>query len=164
LVASYLGIYKSIDGGASWVYTAEPARQEEQRQFGTGAFNSIIYTGTWTITPDPAASTIQFASTAQSGATATLAFLGSGVEWIGMKGPTGGTAQVLLDGAVAGTVNLQSASTEEQQTLWVKRGLACTAHTLTIKATPGTGLTVNLDALDVWQDTCPWASATRKSH
>jgi hypothetical protein len=157
--ASYLGLYKSTDGGTTWVYTAEPARQEEQRQFGSGAFSSIIYQGSWSIIQDPAASTAQYASTAQSGATATLTFLGSGAEWIGMKSPTGGSAQVLLDGVVDATVNLQAASTEEQQTLWVKRELPCAVHTVTINATPGAGQSVPLDAFDTWQDTCSWALA-----
>ena len=161
--ASYLGLYKSTDGGVTWTYTAEPARQEEQRQFGTGAFYSIIYTGTWNIVSDQAASTVQLASTTQSGATATLLFLGSGARWIGMKSPTGGTAQVLLDGTLSQTVNLQASSTEEQQTLWVKRDLACAPHTVTINATPGAGLSVNLDALDVWQDTCPWATVAKQA-
>lgn len=156
--ASYLGIYKSTDGGVTWIYTAEPARQEEQRQFGDGAFFTIVYQGSWTINSDAAASTIQLASTSQSGATASLTFLGSGARWIGTKGPTGGSAQVLLDGAVDSTVNLQSPASEEQQSLWEKRGLSCTVHTVTINAAPGAGQSVTLDALDVWQDTCAWAT------
>jgi hypothetical protein len=159
--ASYLGIYKSTDGGATWVYTAEPARQEEERQFGSGAFFSILYTGTWTITSDRKASTIQLASTTQSGATASLTFLGSGAAWIGKTSATGGTATVSLDGAVVATVNLESATTVEQQTLWTQRSLTCANHTVTITATPGAGQTVNLDALDVWQDTCAWAAPKR---
>jgi hypothetical protein len=162
-VATYLGIYKSTDGGSTWTYTAEPARQEEQRQFGSGAFYSIVYTGTWNIVADPAASTAQYISTPQSGATASLTFFGSGAEWVGKLSSTGGTAQVSLDGSVVATVNLQSATTQEQQALWVTRGLTCGPHTVTIKATPGSGQNVNLDSLDVWQDTCPWASATAKS-
>ena len=42
--------------------------------------------------------------------------------------------------------------------LWVKRGLAYSAHTLTIKALPAAGHSVNLDALDVWQDTCSYTT------
>ena len=33
--------------------------------------------------------------------TATLTFLGSGVRWIGLKIPAGGTAQIILDGALS---------------------------------------------------------------
>jgi hypothetical protein len=163
VAASYLGLYKSTDGGVTWIYLAEPARQEEQRQFGTGAFYSIIYTGTWNIVSDPAASTIQLASTTQSGATATLTFLGSGVEWIGKKSTTGGTAQVLLDGVVQTTVNLHATATEEQQQLWVTQNLVCAPHTIAINATPGANQNVNLDALDVWQNTCPWATAVKQT-
>jgi len=156
--ATYFGIYKSTDGGATWTYTAEPARQEEQRQFGSGAFYSIIYTGAWHIVADAGASSSQIISTPQAGATASLTFWGSGAEWVGRTSSTGGSAQVLLDGAMVATVNLQSATTQEQQALWVSRGWSCGPHTVTIKANPASGQNVNLDALDVWQDTCSWAA------
>jgi photosystem II stability/assembly factor-like uncharacterized protein len=157
-VATYLGIYKSTDGGTSWAYTGEPARQEEQRQFGSGAFYSIVYAGTWKTFPDLRGSTLQLISTSQSGATASLTFLGSGARWIGRRSAAGGNAQVLLDGSVVAAVNLQSSTTQEQQTLWVTQDLPCAPHTVTIKALPETGQAVNLDALDVWQDTCSWVT------
>jgi len=152
--ASYLGLYKSTDGGTTWVYTAEPARQEENRAFAPFTFNTIIYQGAWPLSKNSAYSTQQVASTTQSGASASLTFLGSGAEWIGTKGPTGGTAQVLVDGVLAATVSLHASQTLPQQTLWQERGLACGVHTITINATPTAGQTIVLDALDVWQDTC----------
>lgn len=158
-VATYLGIFKSTNAGATWTYTGEPGRQEEQRQFTNGAFFSIIYTGTWNIIQDSAASSNQLISSDQSGVTASLTFWGSGAEWLGKLSSSGGTAQVWLDGAVVAAVSLQSSTTQEQQPLWVQRGLTCGAHTVSIKATLGTGQNINLDSLDVWQDTCPWASS-----
>jgi photosystem II stability/assembly factor-like uncharacterized protein len=158
--ASYLGLYKSTDGGSTWVYTAEPARQEEERALPPEAFYSILFQGAWTINKMASASTSQLASTTQAGATANLTFLGSGLEWIGMKSPTSGSAQVLVDGVVNATVNLSASQSESQQTLWVQRGLTCGVHTVAINAMPGAGQSVTVDALDVWQDTCPWALAT----
>ena len=152
--ANYLGLYKSTNGGSSWTYMKEPARQEEQRQFGSGAFSSIIYTGTWNIVGDKGASTIQYASTSQTGATATLTFLGSGAEWIGLKSSTGGTATVTLDGTLDKTVNLQSSTKQEQASLWKKTGLPCAPHTVTITVTSAATLSVVLDAMNTWQDTC----------
>ena len=160
-VATYVGMYKSVDGGAHWTYGNEPARQEEEREFGAGAFSSIVYGGTWNIVGDKAASTEQYISTTQSGATATVSFLGSGIEWLGLKSPTGGTAQVTVDGGAPDTVSLQSATAQEQQNLWSKQGLACVPHTVVITASPGAGLSVNLDAIDTWQSTCPWANGVK---
>jgi photosystem II stability/assembly factor-like uncharacterized protein len=151
---SYFGLYKSTDGGDTWSYTREPGRQEEQRQFPPGAFNTILYQGSWPLTSDPAASTIQFAKTTDSGASASLTFQGSGAEWVGVKGPAGGTAQVFVDGTLSATVNLYAPATQEQATLWTLRGLTCGIHTVTINAQPGPNQQVTLDALDVWQDTC----------
>ena len=160
-VATYSGLYKSTNAGQTWTYTAEPARQEEQRQFGSGAFYSIVYTGTWNVVKDSSASSAQYISTPQAGATASLTFWGSGAEWVGRLSSTGGSAQVSLDGTVVATVNLQSSTTQDQQALWVTRGLACGPHTVTIKANPGSGQNVNLDALDVWQDTCVGAPGVK---
>jgi hypothetical protein len=161
-VATYFGIFKSTDAGLTWAYAGEPGRQEEQRQFANGAFFSIIYTGTWNILSDKAASSNQLISTDQPGATASLTFWGSGAEWLGKLSSTGGTAQVTLDGTVVATVNLNSSTTQEQQPIWVQRGLTCGAHTVTFKSTVGAAQNINLDSLDVWQDTCPWASAAIK--
>ena len=158
IVASYLGIYKSTDGGTTWIYTDEPARQEEERQVPPGPFFTIQYQPAWTIVHDAGASTVQLASTTQSGATARLTFMGSGAEWIGLKSPVGGTATVTLDGSVVATVSLQSSTNQEQQVLWHQRGLACGVHTVTITAQPAAGQGVNLDALDVWQNGCSFVA------
>jgi len=158
-VATYLGLYKSTDGGNTWVYTKEPARQEEERASGQQGFATITYTGNWSYTADSGASTIQLATTSQAGASASLTFLGSGVAYIGQKNPTGGIAQIMLDGVTQAMVNLNSTTTQEQQQLWGKDGLPCAAHTITINAMPASGQSVNLDALDLKQDTCPLATA-----
>lgn len=155
--ASYLGLYKSTNGGTTWSYTAEPGRQEEQRALPPEAFYSILYQGTWTVDRSSTASTEQLATTTQSGASASLTFLGSGLEWIGVKSPTSGSAQVFVDGVLNAMVNLNASQTLSQQTLWVQRGLPCGVHTITIVAAAGSGQSVTLDALDAWQDTCPWA-------
>jgi photosystem II stability/assembly factor-like uncharacterized protein len=147
--AGYGGIYKSTDGGSTWVYMAEPARLEEDRTF------TISYQGSWPISKAQAASTAQLAVTTQTGASATLKFMGSGARWIGMKGPQAGTASILLDGILDSTVVLTAPQNQMQQSLWLKRGLACGVHAVTIVASPESGQSVTLDALDTWQDTCP---------
>ena len=52
------------------------------------------------------------------GATATIAFKGSGMKWIGNKAPTYGRANVYVDGSFDRTVDLYSASPLYRRALW----------------------------------------------
>jgi photosystem II stability/assembly factor-like uncharacterized protein len=157
--ANYTGLYKSTDGGATWSYAAEPSREEEERQFPPGAFNTIIYQGAWQVISDPAASTMQYSGTSETGDSASFTFVGSGVDWIGMTSPSGGSAQVALDGVANATVDLNTPDVQEQQTLWGVRGLPCGPHTVTITANLTAGQSINLDAMNIWQDDCAFTNA-----
>jgi photosystem II stability/assembly factor-like uncharacterized protein len=159
--ASYNGIYKSTDGGSTWAYTGEPAREEDDRtsslpqSVGIDSPPSITYQGSWARTTVTQASSNAVTATSQPGATAILQFTGSSVRWLGSKGPQQGTASVQLDGVQYGPVNLKSAQALFQQPLWELHGLACGPHTLTITGTQQSGQIVTVDAFDIWQDTCP---------
>jgi hypothetical protein len=90
-----------------------------------------------------------------AGDQATFSFTGTSVSWIGWRGPQGGMARVLVDGALAAD-NLDTFAPTEgtQNVIFTRTGLAAGAHTLTIQATgtrnpasSGTGIAV--DAFDV---------------
>jgi hypothetical protein len=162
--ASYHGLFKSTDGGATWTYTAEPARIEESRSTAAIAGQpppTIVYQGLWSlISPQPPASTMASMSTAESQDTTVLNFTGSGVRWVSRTGPTQGSATIQLDGVSEGTVSLTAPVDQYQQTVWEQHGLACGPHTFTLTALPQSGQTVLLDAFDIWVDTCPFTSLT----
>ena len=72
-----------------------------------------------------------------AGARATLTFTGTGVTWIGAKGPQTGIANVFLDGAlVAGNLDTFSSTGEKiQAPIFTVTGLPETSHTLAVEVT-----------------------------
>ena len=68
------------------------------------------------------------------GAQATFTFTGTGISWIGARGPQIGIARVTLDG-VATLVDMYSAAEQIQAEVFAQKGLADTTHTLTIEVT-----------------------------
>ena len=113
------GLYKSKTGGSAWTYTAEPARIEESQSIiGNPPQQppTVTYQGAWTtVTATSTASTNTYISTTQSGSTAVLNFVGSGIHWIGSTGPQQGSASIQLDGIFEGTVSLNAPANLYQQ-------------------------------------------------
>ena len=92
--------------------------------------------------------------TQTAGATLTLPFRGTGVSWIGYRGPDAGIAQVRIDGGAASEVDLYSPIQTFQPIVFNAFGLADTNHTLTITATgrknpSSSAARVVVDAVDV---------------
>ncbi len=124
------------------------------------ASTALTYTGTWTHA-DPSASYTagDYDSTeswsTQAGATMSVTFTGTAVQWIGPKNNNGGIADVSIDGTDAGTVDTYAAAGKSfQQVLFTKSGLAAGSHTLTITVTgnqnPASSAdTVVVDAINV---------------
>ena len=119
--------------------------------------SSIAYSGTWDIfdCPDcePCSGT-DFKYSEEKGAEANFAFDGVGVKWIATKGKMMGKADVYLDSASMGSVNLYSPQFQYQQVVFEKAGLSPGRHTLAIKVPGGEKarskrLRVNIDAFDV---------------
>ena len=84
----------------------------------------------------------------------TVPFRGTGIEWVGYRGPDAGIAQVQVDGGAATTVDLYAANATYQPTVFSASGLADANHTLTITSTgtknaASSGTRVVVDALDV---------------
>lgn len=146
--ATYRGIFRSADAGSTWSYVSTVTRHEESA-VGASSGNQ------WRKVTVPMASSSQIVSSAVPLATFDFNFVGSGVRWIGGKGPRHGIAVVLLDGAPQALIDLYDPSVLLQQTLWEKTGLSDGEHSLTIRVT-GTqnplsiGKAVTIDAFDIW--------------
>ena len=70
-----------------------------------------------------------------TGAQATITFTGTGISWIGARGPQTGIARVTLDGVVAPPIDTYSSAEQIQAEVFTKQGLADTSHTLTVEVT-----------------------------
>jgi hypothetical protein len=70
-----------------------------------------------------------------TGAQASFTFTGTGISWIGARGPQTGIARVTLDGVVQPPVDTYSATEQIQAEVFAKKDLADTQHTLTIEVT-----------------------------
>lgn len=94
---------------------------------------------------------------------ATLTFTGTGVDWITVKAPNQGLAEVWVDGEAPVQVDLYAAANAYQQVVWSKRGLSNGTHTLNIRALgmnragdpAGSTTLVGIDAIDVFVEPEP---------
>lgn len=92
--------------------------------------------------------------TTTAGASVTVPFNGTGVNWIGYRGPDGGIANVQIDGGAATSVDTYSPTEKYQPVVFSAGGLADGNHTLTITATgsrnaASTNSRIVVDAIDV---------------
>lgn len=92
--------------------------------------------------------------TQAAGATLTLPFRGTGISWIGYRGPDAGIANVRIDGGAASEVDMYSPIATFQPIVFTAQGLADGDHTLTITATgrknaASSAARVIVDAFDV---------------
>ena len=111
----------------------------------------IAYGGTWVTFSGTGPSAGAYKRTCAAGSSATIAFKGTYLAWVGTKGTTLGKAKVSLDGGTAKTIDLAAATVSYQQKLWETGTLSDSAHTVTIRwdASNAAGLYVSLDAVDV---------------
>jgi len=92
--------------------------------------------------------------TQAAGQTLTLAFRGTGMSWIGYRGPDAGIAQVRIDNGPTSEVDMYSPIQAFQPIVFNAFGLADANHTLTITATgrknaASSAARVVVDAIDV---------------
>jgi hypothetical protein len=101
----------------------------------------------------------------EAGSTATLAFDGTGVRWVGVRDQWSGIADVYIDGAKYSTVDTYAASEQSRAVLFAASGLTPGSHTVRIEAT-GTrndssgGAWIWVDAFDVTSTPGPAPTAT----
>lgn len=87
------------------------------------------------------------------GAQATITFTGTGISWIGARGPQCGIARVFLDGAFVEDFDTYSPTEGPQHTDFSTSGLTAGTHTLTIQVIGKNPLSTDawtlIDAYDV---------------
>jgi hypothetical protein len=112
----------------------------------------IHYSGTWSAIAQPLASWGSYGRSSTPGASATVHFRGTRLDWIAVQGLTTGMADVYLDGVKQATIDLAAPASAYQVNAWSTGTLPEGAHMVEIvrspSSAPGTRLT--LDALDVW--------------
>jgi hypothetical protein len=115
----------------------------------------LTYAGAWDLqNGDRAWSGVAAAVSTEALARVTFSFTGTGVSWIGFRGPQAGRARVFLDGTRVATIDAYAAAEELQAVLYTKSGLIEGAHTLAIEVTgqkhhSATDNYIVVDAFDV---------------
>src|SRR3990170_2632870 len=110
---------------------------------------AVVRTGQWFSTTLHNPSGGRYIFSVETGATVTLTFTGTQATWIGPKYNTFGIADVYLDGAFQGSVDLYSSSLQSQQSLFTASGLSNTTHTLRIVVTGRKNSSSSDDAVGV---------------
>ncbi len=107
----------------------------------------IVKTGSWANYTSAASYMGTYGRSNTTGATATVWFSGTQIDWIAMTGTTTGTADVYVDGAKKATVNLASSPAKYQQNVWSSGPLSPGLHSFKIVNTSTKYVT--LDAVDI---------------
>lgn len=106
---------------------------------------SIIYRSSWGVARYPAYSGTRAKYATTTGASATIAFSGTGIAWFGPVGPTRGKARVYIDGRAVATVDLHRADFSPHRLLFA-RALSSGRHVFKIVVT-SSGKPVAIDDL-----------------
>jgi uncharacterized protein YkwD len=114
----------------------------------------LVYQGSWSTYSSSSYSGRSMRLTRASGASVTVSFTGTKLDWITMKGATSGKARVTVDGGTPILVDLYSRTTLLKQVVWTTGTLSQAAHTVKIEWTgqknaSASSTYVGIDALDV---------------
>lgn len=110
------------------------------------------YTGTWSSIGQTLASGGSYRRSSTPGASATVYFRGTRLDWMAVKGLTPGVADVYLDGVKKATINLAAPVSTYQVNVWSTGSLPEGDHMVEIvrSSSSVSGKYLTLDALDIW--------------
>jgi len=97
--------------------------------------SAIAYLGNWYANHDPGDIGGSAVLAMNSGATATVTFTGTGIQWIGVRDEWSGIATVSMDGGLPQNVDAYLTPGAQQQVIYKTGGLVSGAHTFTIAVT-----------------------------
>jgi IPT/TIG domain/L,D-transpeptidase catalytic domain/Putative peptidoglycan binding domain len=111
----------------------------------------LSFSGAWAAFSTTPAWKGSYGRSAASGASVTIAFTGTRLDWIAMKGTTPCAADVYLDGALKATIDLSSATAAYQQNVWTTGPVSDGPHNVRIvrSSTSAAGKYLTIDAVDV---------------
>jgi hypothetical protein len=111
----------------------------------------FVKSGTWSDYVKPAAWNGSYARSSTAGASVTVTFVGTRLDWIAMKGTSPGKADVYLDGVLKTTIDLASATAVYQQDVWSTHDLPSGTHKVkfVLNSTSAAGEFLVIDAVDV---------------
>jgi hypothetical protein len=111
----------------------------------------IIYSGTWATFGKTVAWGGAYKRANASGASVTVTFAGTRLDWIAMKGTTTGLADVYLDGVFQTTVDLANSVAVYQQKVWSTGTVPSGVHSVRVvrNSSSAAGKYVTIDAVDV---------------
>jgi len=149
--ASERDLYISRDRGVTWNMIERPVRYEDRRG---SDFGPVWFSGNWTTETGTSFSASTQTVSDRAGDTVNLHFVGSSVSWDGERGPSGGMARIVIDGAETAIVDLYSQRVSTSTNLFRSDSLTDTSHEIRIevlerKNTASTGRRVTLDNIDV---------------
>jgi hypothetical protein len=112
---------------------------------------ALACSGTWSTYTKAAAWNGSYRRSSTAGASVTITFDGTQLDWIAMMGTTTGIADVYLDGDKKATIDLASAVAIYQENVWSTGSLASGVHTVRIVRSSGSasGKYLTIDAVDV---------------
>jgi hypothetical protein len=112
----------------------------------------IIKTGTWATFTKAEAYKGSYQRSSTKGATATIKFNGTRIDYVGMKGTTLGLVDIYLDGTRMATYNLNASVATYQVIIWSSGNLVPGTHTLKIvrNSVSSTGKFITIDSVDIW--------------
>ena len=108
----------------------------------------FTHTGTWTDYAKTTAWAGSYGRSNTSGASVSVTFTGTRLDWIAMKGTTTGKADVYLDGVFQTTIDLSASTAVYQQDVWSTQELTSGEHTVRF-ALVSSGQYLVIDAVDV---------------
>ncbi len=136
----------------NFVYSDAPVSMRYEQTEGL-----ILKTGAWTNYPGAKASGTTYGRSSTAGASATICFMGTRLDWIAMKGTTTGIADVYLDGAKVTTVDLAASVAAYNIPVWSTGTLPDGQHTVRIVRSDSSAASkyLTLDAVDIWGAIAP---------
>lgn len=149
--ASDWELWVSRDKGVTWTRTQRPVRYEDWRG---GSLGPVWFSDGWQRETGPEFSASTQTATDHQGARVTLNFVGSDIGWFGERGPSAGTARVLIDGVEVEIVDLYSDRSSASTEIFRVSDLQHEAHSIVIqligqKNQRSGGYRVTVDHFDV---------------